>query len=77
MFTEMSEKNTPEAKLFKALDNMEALVSHNEADLSTWLPLEYEENLVYGQANCEWSEWTKMLKEEIKKDSIDKMTKDK
>lgn len=77
LFTEMNEKNTPEAKLFKALDNMEALVSHNEADLSTWLPLEYEENLVYGQVNCEWSEWTKMLKEEIKKDSIDKMTKDK
>lgn len=73
LFTEMNALETSEAKLFKALDNMEALVSHNEADISTWLPLEYTENLVYGQKNVEWSEWTKELKEEIKKDSIKKM----
>ncbi len=73
LFDEMNARETSEAKLFKSLDNLEALVSHNEADISTWLPREYEENLTYGQKNCEWSDWTKELKEEIKKDSIRKI----
>ena len=73
LFDEMNARETPEAKLFKSLDNLEALVSHNEADISTWLPREYEENLTYGQQNCEWSDWVKVLKAEIKKDSIAKI----
>ena len=73
LFDEMNARETPDAKLFKALDNLEALVSHNEADISTWLPREYEENLTYGQQNCEWSDWVKVLKAEIKKDSIEKI----
>lgn len=75
LFDEMNARETAEAKLFKALDNLEALVSHNEADISTWLPLEYEENLTYGQANCEWSEWTKELRAELKRDSLEKIEK--
>ena len=63
LFDEMNALETPEAKLFKSLDNLEAIVSHNEADISTWIPLEYEENLVYGQKNCEWSNWTRVLRE--------------
>ncbi len=73
LFDEMNARETPEAKLCKALDNLETLISHNEADISTWLPREYEENLTYGQQNCEWSEWTKKLKAEIKEDSIKKI----
>ncbi len=73
LFEEIKALNTPEAKLFKALDNMEALVSHNEADLSTWLPREYEENLVYGKENAQWSDWTKELHKKITKDTIKKI----
>ena len=73
LYQEMEERKTPEAKLYKALDNMEAVVSHNEADISTWIPLEYEENLVYGQKNCEWSDWTRELREELRKDSEKKI----
>ena len=73
LFDEMNARETQEAKLFKSLDNLEALISHNEADLSTWLPREYEENLTYGQTNCEWSQWTKGLRGEIKRDSIKKI----
>ena len=73
LFDEMNTRETPEAKLFKSLDNLEALISHNEADISTWLPREYEENLTYGQKNCEWSGWTKELRNEIKKNSIEKI----
>ena len=76
LFAEMAELQTPEAKLFKALDNTEALISHNEAPISTWLPREYEENLTYGQKNCEWSEWTKSLREELRQDSIRKIEKE-
>ena len=77
LFSEMSELKTDEAKLFKALDNLEAIISHNEADISTWLPREYEENLTYGTQNCEWSQWTKRLREQLKKDSQRKIEENK
>ena len=73
LFEEMAELETPEAKLFKSLDNMEALISHNEAPISTWLPREYEENLTYGQKNCAWSEWTQTLRNVLKQDSLQKI----
>ena len=75
LFEEMSEMKSPEAKLYKALDNLEALISHNEADISTWIPKEYTENLIYGQENCEFSQWTKGLKAFIKSEAIEKMEK--
>ena len=73
LFSEISEMNTPEAKLLKALDNLEALISHNEAPLDTWLPREYLENLTYGTENVVYSEYLTMLREEIKTDSVRKM----
>ena len=73
LFFEMKEMRTNEAKLYKALDNIEALISHNEADISTWLPREYEDNLTYGQKNSDWSNWTKELRETIRQDSIKKI----
>ncbi|MBE6811944.1 MAG: HD domain-containing protein [Ruminococcaceae bacterium] len=74
LFDEMNAMQTHEAKLFKALDNMEALISHNEAPLSTWLENEYTDNLTYGQENVLWSAWTTQLKEAIKEVSIRKIT---
>jgi len=73
LYTEMAELKTPEAKLYKALDNMEAVVSHNEAPISTWIPLEFEENLVYGEQNAQWSEWTRELRRVLREDSIKKI----
>jgi len=77
LYDELNEMKTPEAKLCKSLDNIEALISHNEADISTWLPLEYELNLTYGQENCKWSEWTRKLKEEVDKDTVKKIADNK
>ena len=48
LFDEMLAKETKEAKLYKSLDKLEAVIQHNEAPLSSWLPLEYELNAVYG-----------------------------
>ncbi len=49
LYQEMEERRTLEAKIYKALDKMEALISHNESDVSTWLPLEYDLQYSYGQ----------------------------
>ena len=76
LFTEMDALESPEAKLFKALDNMEAVVSHNEADISTWIPFEYNENLVYGEANAQWSAWTRGLRAQLKADSVAKLERE-
>ncbi len=73
LFSEMREMKTPEAKLYKALDNLEAVISHNEAPLSTWTELEHSLNLTYGEENCEHFEWTKALRAELRKDSIEKI----
>jgi len=73
LFAETAELKTPEAKLFKALDNLEALVSHNESPLDTWLELEFTENLIYGDKNVAYSEYLKELREELKKDSLKKI----
>ena len=76
LFAEMEAMESEEAKLYKALDNLEALISHNEADISTWIPREYELNLTYGQQNCEWSPWTQQLREQIRQDTLAKIEKE-
>ena len=45
---EMEDNVTKESRLFHVLDKMEAVIQHNEADLSTWLPLEYDLQMNYG-----------------------------
>ena len=52
LFAEMEERKTPEAKFYKALDRLEAVIQHNEAPMSTWLELEKELNLTYGVEDC-------------------------
>ena len=65
LLEEMNALETLEAKIYKALDKMEAVIQHNEADLSSWLPLEYELQLVYGEENVQFSPWFRQLKEEV------------
>ena len=73
LFQEMEALETTEAKIYKALDKMEALIQHNEADISTWLPLEYELNLTYGEQQVQFSEYMKELKAQINQDTLDKI----
>ena len=67
LLKEMNERKTDEAKLYKALDNLEAVIQHNEADISTWLPLEYDLQFTYGTDKVEFSSYLKDLKKEIDK----------
>ena len=62
---EMGEQTTEEAKLYKALDNLEAVIQHDEADISTWLPLEYELQFTYGTDKIAFSPYLQKLREEI------------
>lgn len=47
LYNEMTERKTVEAKIYKAIDSLEALIQHNASDLSTWIPKEYKLNLTY------------------------------
>lgn len=70
LLQEMNERVTEEAKLYKALDNLEAVIQHDEADISTWLPLEYDLQFTYGADKVAFSTYLKQLKA-----SIDKKTR--
>jgi len=65
LLAEMNALETEEAKIYKALDKMEAVIQHNESDISTWLPLEYDLQLTYGAENVKFSPWFQSLKAEI------------
>ena len=65
LLREMANLQTKEAKTYKALDKLEAVISHNESDLSTWLPLEYDLQLVYGKEQVQFSEYLKALSRHI------------
>ena len=65
LLQEMNAMETLEAKIYKALDKMEAVIQHNESDISTWLPLEYDLQLRYGAENVIFSPWFQSLKSEI------------
>ena len=73
LFHEMKAQETEEAKLYKALDKMEAVIQHNEADIRTWLPLEYDLQLTYGKKETEFSEVTRRLKEYVDQDTRQKI----
>lgn len=65
LLAEMKVMETPEAKIYKALDKLEAVIQHNESDISTWLPLEYGLQLRYGEENVKFSPFFQLLKAEI------------
>ena len=75
LYKEMEAMETPEAKLYKALDNMEAVMSHNEASLDTWIPLEFSLNVTYGEENAAWSPYTRELRAYLSEQTKEKIQK--
>ncbi|TFB21750.1 HD domain-containing protein [Filobacillus milosensis] len=49
LWYEFEDKETYEAKVANALDKLEAQVQHNEADIDTWLPIEYDMSYLLGR----------------------------
>lgn len=73
LFRELDANETPEARIVHALDKMEALIQHNEASIDTWLPLEYELQMTYGQEQAQFSPYFKALRKTVEQDSVDKI----
>ena len=73
LYDEMEKRETLEAKIYKAVDGLEAVIQHNISDISTWLPLEYEPNMTYAEAKVAFSEYLRALREEIRKDTLAKI----
>ena len=69
----MEERKTIEAKIYKAIDGLEALIQHNISDLSTWIPREYELNKTYADDKVAFSEYLTTLREEIREDTLKKL----
>ena len=73
LYDEMAKRETVEAKIYKAIDGLEAVIQHNISDLSTWLPKEYEFNKTYADDKVAFSEYLSELREEIRKDTLKKI----
>ena len=76
LYHEMEERQTLEARIYKALDNLEALISHNESDLSTWIPLEYDLQMTYGNDKVTFSEYLTRLRDQVREDSKRKIAEE-
>ena len=73
LYREMAARETLEAKIYKAIDNLEAVIQHNRSDLSTWIPLEYELNQTYGNDKVAFSEYLTALRQLAREDTIRKI----
>ncbi len=73
LYSEMAKRETVEAKVYKAIDSLEALIQHNISDLSTWIPKEYELNKTYADDKVVFSEYLKNVREEVHKDTLKKL----
>ncbi|MCR5135514.1 MAG: HD domain-containing protein [Oscillospiraceae bacterium] len=76
LYQEMKERKTQEAQIFKALDSLEALIQHNESDLSTWSENEYELNKHYADDKVAFSSFLTELREAIRQDTCSKLSID-
>ena len=69
LYSEMEARVTTEARIYKALDNLEAVISHNESDLSTWIEKEYTLNLTYGDDKVAFSEYLTRFRALVRKET--------
>lgn len=77
LLDEMNAQKTLESRVYKSLDKLEALISHNESDIRTWLPLEYDLQLTYGQDQISFSPYLKGLRVLIDDWTKEKIEKEK
>ena len=75
LYTEMEVLETEEAKIYKALDKVEAIIQHNESDISTWAENEYDLNLTYGVEQAAFSPFLKSFREAVREETLEKMEK--
>ena len=73
LYAEMNALQTPEAKVYKSLDKLEAVIQHNESPIATWEPHEYDLNKTYAFDTVAFSDWLTALRQEILKETLAKI----
>jgi len=73
LYREMEERQTLEAKIYKCIDGLEAVIAHNESDIGTWLENEYELNLTYAFDRVAFSPYLTELRHAIKDETVRKI----
>ena len=73
LYAEMEARETLEAKIYKTIDGLEAVIQHNFSPIDTWLPNEYELNQTYAQDRVGFSAFMTELREEMRKDTLQKI----
>ena len=73
LYKEMEAQETKEAKIYKSLDKLEALIQHNESPLDTWSENEFELNKTYAFETVVFSSWLTELREAILEDTMKKI----
>lgn len=73
LFEEMDAQETKEARVYKALDKLEAVIQHNQSDIRTWLPLEYDLQKTYAAEAVKGFPFLEQLQEESVKETEKKI----
>lgn len=76
LYAEMDAQQTMEARLYKALDKLEALIQHNESPIDTWAENEYELNRTYAFDAVSFSPWLTELRKAVLADTLEKIEKE-
>ena len=73
LYQEMAERATAEARVYNALDGMEALVQPNLSPIETWTEGEYALNMTYTDDRVGFSRVLAALRQEIRADTVEKI----
>ena len=73
LYREMAAQETPESRIYKALDKFEAVIQHNESPIDTWEPREYDLNRTYAMENAAWSPYLTRLRQAILRETEEKI----
>ena len=73
LYQEMAQRQTTEARIYKAIDGLEALIQHNISDISTWIPREYSLNMTYADDKVAFSEYLTAVREAVREDTRKKI----
>ena len=71
LFDEMRLQQTPESRIFRALDGLEALIQHNEAGSDEWLPNEYDLQRHYAFDRTAFSPYMAALRQAVRDESAE------
>ena len=76
LYAEMEARETVEARIYKSIDGLEALIQHNESDIATWLPLEYDLQRTYAFDRVTFSDYLTAFRREVLRETEEKIARE-